>query len=339
MTLISRNEERIPCGGCRVFAMPGHLRQIALRILLARRDIDTSGVRPCSRFSLKTSRIPSARLQLRDLVSRQSSMRSATTQRPSARRYAEDRMNEPSQMPATASFPLPERRMENTSCLCRLHDAQVGSAPLNTVLLVAVAAILLIGVRYIGQSWLANASSAAATLIEEGNTGPSDMPLHHPPDLTFGGTDPIDIQHSITLFPQPTTMSCWSAAATMLFGNRSIGPGDATLGPTGGLSATYDNVKAFADSHQLVLATHASKSITVADLVDLLQDHGPLWVAGYVPNGHAYVLSGIKGDGTPQGTRITIYDPAPIGDGDVRVKTVSDWLGEFPNAIVYILHR
>ena len=26
----------------------------------------------------------------------------------------------------------------------------------------------------------------------------------------------IDISHSVTLFPQPTGMSCWSAAATML---------------------------------------------------------------------------------------------------------------------------
>ena len=33
----------------------------------------------------------------------------------------------------------------------------------------------------------------------------------------------IDIDHRVTRFPQPTNMTCWSAAATMLFGNMSVG--------------------------------------------------------------------------------------------------------------------
>ncbi len=42
-----------------------------------------------------------------------------------------------------------------------------------------------------------------------------------------------EIVHDVTLFPQPTGESCWSAAATMIFGDRSVGPGRATLtGPT-----------------------------------------------------------------------------------------------------------
>jgi hypothetical protein len=45
----------------------------------------------------------------------------------------------------------------------------------------------------------------------------------------------VDISKSVKLFPQPTNMSCWSAAATMLFGNMSVGAGGASLGPEGGL--------------------------------------------------------------------------------------------------------
>jgi hypothetical protein len=40
----------------------------------------------------------------------------------------------------------------------------------------------------------------------------------------------INISHYVTLFPQPTLGSCWSAAATMLFGDRSVGRGSAKIG-------------------------------------------------------------------------------------------------------------
>jgi Putative peptidoglycan binding domain len=49
-------------------------------------------------------------------------------------------------------------------------------------------------------------------------------------------------------FGQPTGTSCWSAAATMILGNRSVGPGSATLASTGALRATLSNKEAFARS-------------------------------------------------------------------------------------------
>src|SRR5438876_6647892 len=106
----------------------------------------------------------------------------------------------------------------------------------------------------------------------------------------------VNISHRVTLFPQPTNMTCWSAAATMLFGNMSVGPGRASLAPNGGLSSDFGNIQAFARSHHLQM--HAPQSWTVDGLASLLR-HGPLWVGGSVPSGHAYVIAAMKGDGTP----------------------------------------
>ncbi|MBK6899931.1 MAG: hypothetical protein IPH09_11900 [bacterium] len=85
----------------------------------------------------------------------------------------------------------------------------------------------------------------------------------------------INISHWVTLFPQPTSMTCWSAAATMLFGDRSVGPGRARTAPSGGLRSDFGNIHTFAMSHGLTM--HAPQCWTVDGLADLLR-RGPLWV-------------------------------------------------------------
>ncbi len=145
----------------------------------------------------------------------------------------------------------------------------------------------------------------------------------------------IDISHRIQLYGQPTNMTCWSAAATMLLGtNMSVGPGNAVVGPAGGLNPSFTNVKKFADS--LGLHFHAPQSWTVRGIAELLR-RGPLWVAGWVPSGHAVVYGGIHGDGSPEGTLIVIYDPWPPGIGAIRGEIYGDWVRQHPTATTYIL--
>ncbi len=146
----------------------------------------------------------------------------------------------------------------------------------------------------------------------------------------------INISHNVTLFPQPTNMTCWSAAATMLFGDRSVGPGTASTGPSGGLQNNYGNVQEFASSHGLTM--HAPQSWTVEGLKELLQ-RGPLMVCGRVPSGHAFVVAGMEGDGTPGGTRLKIYDPWPPNVGNVVEVPYGNLMQQFPEATEYILHR
>jgi len=36
-----------------------------------------------------------------------------------------------------------------------------------------------------------------------------------------------DFTHPVMLYPQPSNVTCWSASATMILGNMSVGPGKA----------------------------------------------------------------------------------------------------------------
>jgi len=146
----------------------------------------------------------------------------------------------------------------------------------------------------------------------------------------------FSITHPVKLFPQPTGMTCWSAAATMLFGDRSIGPGRAALDPSGGLGTRYADIRQFAASHGLQM--HPLQSWSVEGLVSILR-RGPLWVGGAVPTTHAYVISAIFGDGTPEGTMITIHDPWPPNRGRIYTVSYGKWMSAFPLAAVYILQR
>lgn len=147
----------------------------------------------------------------------------------------------------------------------------------------------------------------------------------------------LDISHPVRLYGQPTNMTCWSAAATMLTGRmQSIGPGGAQTGPSGGLRPSYSNVQTFADAHGLRM--NAPQSYSVQGLAGLMRK-GPLWVAGWVPSGHAVVYGGIHGDGTVDGTLIVIYDPWPPGRGRIHGEIYGDWVRQHPTATTYILER
>jgi hypothetical protein len=154
----------------------------------------------------------------------------------------------------------------------------------------------------------------------------------------------IDVDHHVTLFPQPTNMTCWSAAATMLFGNMSVGPGGAVVTPAGGLPPAQANVEAFARAFQLIV--HAPMTWTVQGLAGLLR-RGPLWVGGVQPlgsptaiqSGHVVVVGSMWGNGSAEGTMLLIYDPWPPGRGSTYGVFFGDRVAGSPLATRYILHR
>ena len=136
----------------------------------------------------------------------------------------------------------------------------------------------------------------------------------------------IEGEHArIRLFGQPTGTSCWSAAATMILGNQSVGPGGATLGPGGGLSGTMQDHEAFARSLGWQMLHHSPSVQEMAGLVR----RTPVWIrAGGANWAHAVVLSGVysDGDGSGDGTMFRIHDPWPQGRGRIY--------GSFANPIM-----
>ncbi len=146
----------------------------------------------------------------------------------------------------------------------------------------------------------------------------------------------VRIQHQIELFGQPTNMTCWLAATTMLL-RGPVAMGSATTETSGGLSNTDNNLREFARANKLRL--YYGQSWSAQGLITLLRK-GPAGMFGRLPNLHAVVLSGLESDGTEDGTYITIHDPWPVNRGTIeRGIPYADFMRRFPMATNYMLQR
>lgn len=133
----------------------------------------------------------------------------------------------------------------------------------------------------------------------------------------------VEIEHPTQLFGQPTNMSCWSAALTMMRGtNASYGSGGAQVAASGGLPTTPQNIAEFARSNGMQVLS-SMRSVPVPSLISMLR-RGPLYVIGAGTNGpnrwsHASLITAIYSDDAPDGsgTMMRIHDPWPPGRGAV----------------------
>ncbi|MBX7230286.1 MAG: peptidoglycan-binding protein [Burkholderiaceae bacterium] len=138
------------------------------------------------------------------------------------------------------------------------------------------------------------------------------------------------IHTRVQLLAQYSAGNCWSAAASMILGNQSVGHGSAKLSKKpkekDALLTTLGNHIAFAKS----LGWEAlNYSPTVRELVDIVCQT-PVWMsAGGVNWGHVVVLSGVYSDGDEagDGTLFRIHDPWPVGVGRIY--------GSFANPISF----
>jgi hypothetical protein len=168
------------------------------------------------------------------------------------------------------------------------------------------------------------------------------------------GRDKYVILHTITLVPQWTPATCWSAALSMLLGGgpACMSPGKANASPTGGLFndselSRPENTQKFADSYRLTLLLGASW--TADGLAGLLRAHGPLmmnllwnapsYAAGQGSSGHMLIIAGIRGDGSDDGTTLRIYDPWPIGKGSIYSLSYGPFMRKLPASTYQLYHK
>ncbi len=145
----------------------------------------------------------------------------------------------------------------------------------------------------------------------------------------------IDVSYVVTPIAQPSEMSCWATAATMLVdwktgvqasisevvgraGSDFVAIYQASFDdPAQGIDAVHE--KAFYDV--LHLSYIQGENPTIQAWADLLRTHGPLSVTvdARPPKSliHALVVTGLSGDGTADGTMMTYIDPS----GGVRRDT------------------
>ncbi len=146
----------------------------------------------------------------------------------------------------------------------------------------------------------------------------------------------FDIRYEVQLVPQSTQMSCWAAGFSMIIGWRqrmSIDPREIAAGigywrqyympadQGGGLPPDDTN----ALRHWGFVA-ELPRTYTVEGFRRLLEDYGPLWTAAATPGAHIRVVTGIHGDGTPDGTFVHINDPAPVNQGAQYTESYSRYV-------------
>ena len=138
----------------------------------------------------------------------------------------------------------------------------------------------------------------------------------------LSSSNAIDIRYPVQLVPQTTSVSCWAASAAMVVGWRehySMTPEDIAR-PTGGWERLYRVLPPDDTNMFSVWGLHYEQpqSYTVEGFAELLRN-GPLWVATDVSGGdHVVVISAMRGDGSPDGTVLTIMDPMDRGATQFR---------------------
>ena len=156
---------------------------------------------------------------------------------------------------------------------------------------------------------------------------------------SLGGESFAVFWNDVELVPQMTNMSCWAASAAMVVSWRdqiSIDPQE-IAGGTGVWGAYRHGLwprdhAALADAWGLV--KEPPQSYTIEGWRQLIEQNGPLWLGVAVPSGHAVVVTGLSGDGTPEGTAVRYHDPWPPGTGAKhQTKPFAQFIQEYENRV------
>lgn len=150
--------------------------------------------------------------------------------------------------------------------------------------------------------------------------------MARPAAAVRGFTAPVSYQvpDPVPVLAQPSGMSCWATVYTMLYSwkRQQSMTIETALGDAGQRWLDVfrsDSGLSGGDKVDFVSATglvaEAPQNFSVPGWERLLRDYGPLWVTGDEAPGaawaiHARIIVGIQGDGTPEGTRFSIIDPA-----------------------------
>jgi hypothetical protein len=138
---------------------------------------------------------------------------------------------------------------------------------------------------------------------------------------------PVDIYYHVPFIPQPTSVSCWSTSIAMIIWWRENEDAQMCLADALTPEEVERNLPFFEYYFGQGLSSYDAgpleyynlvpvqpSSFPVETFVNYLR-HGPLWAAYFgctnpVENcGHAVVVVGIRGDGTPENTVVILHDP------------------------------
>jgi hypothetical protein len=158
--------------------------------------------------------------------------------------------------------------------------------------------------------------------------------------------EPIVVEHEVELVPQPSETTGWAAAMAMLANfrdNEEYGIDDIATRAQMDAVTPYDWIdiqKGAApwelyskEVEELFPEKQESSSepqpASPSDWSKLLETYGPILVLDKGDPSRTIVLARMHGDGTPEGTEVTLYDPMPQNSGRVEQKTFAEFDQEF----------
>ena len=150
----------------------------------------------------------------------------------------------------------------------------------------------------------------------------------------------MEVNRVVNLSSQPTNNTCYAAAATMVLGPQASMSFDPGVAPAG-VQPDDHWARSFAD----VFSWHLEYGMSpMPGALAGYLGTGPFWFAGNLPfpggnSYHAVVVAAMWGAGVSDQTMLLIYDPWPVGRGEVYGVILADYARSFPFAFRYILHR
>jgi ABC-type bacteriocin/lantibiotic exporter with double-glycine peptidase domain len=150
---------------------------------------------------------------------------------------------------------------------------------------------------------------------------------------------------NVPLIPQPTDVSCWAASLTMVVAYRdqaSYTPQTIAAAANMDVDSGYgwDQIKAAVSAWNLT--AEGPTCAMPSDWAGWLRSFGPIWIVEVGNPNHSVVVVGIDGDGTPEGTTVTLNNPWPPNKGVVETKPFADFESDFelaPSPTAQIVHK
>jgi hypothetical protein len=155
---------------------------------------------------------------------------------------------------------------------------------------------------------------------------------------------------SVELIPQDKSNACWLASSSMMETWRtgthySLSDTLKVLDASGtSFSTIYNNDQglSFANyniiTQTLGLTQLPAASYTIEYLTSILNNGPIMAVIMYSSSSniaHMIVITGISGDGTPEGTSLQINDPLPLNAGKTYSIAFNDFLSKFEQVVAY----
>lgn len=161
----------------------------------------------------------------------------------------------------------------------------------------------------------------------DGQSGGSSSSSSSSSSSPDGGmsVNPIAVNQSLTLVPQPTEVTCWAASIAMLT-NKSVDEVVESAGMNTTDGYGWGEIQGAVSALGL---TEIGPACGGPDYFAQMLERSPLWIVETGAPYHAVVLAGLNGGGNWDDTEATIYNPWPPGSGAIERKPFAQFADEY----------